>query len=79
MPTPPSKEPRPPRRDKRIDVPVDPDTYDRALKKAGKLSRLRAVIRAFLDLWADNEIQEVPEEEIVKQERRAKKRKKPKK
>jgi hypothetical protein len=72
---------RPPRRNKRIDVPVDEELYNRAKRKAGSLSRLRAAVRAFLDLWSDNELRQgLPEEEIERQEVRAKKRKlKPKK
>lgn len=71
-------EPRPPKRKARLDVPVDPDTLDRARKKAGSTKRLRAIIRAFLDLWTDNEMHGPPEDAIKDQERRAKKRKKPK-
>ena len=73
-----SREPRPPKRKGRLDIPVDPGTLDRARKKAGSLKKLRAVVRAFLDLWSDNEMQGPPEEAVKEQERRAQKRKKQK-
>lgn len=68
--------PRPPKRKTRLDVPVDPDTLDRAKKKAGSMKRLRAVVRAFLDLWVDNEMHGPPDDVVDDQQRRAQKRKK---
>jgi len=74
----PPNEPRPAKRKARLDVPVDANTLDRARKKAGSTKRLRAIVRAFLDLWGDNEMPGPPEEAIQEQERRAQKRKKQK-
>ena len=68
-----SDPPRPPHRKKRLTVPMDDETYDKALAKAGALDRLRAVARWFFDLWGSDEWPGPSEDEIQEQLRRAKK------
>jgi hypothetical protein len=67
---------RPPHRNRRFTVPLDDETYEAAVKKATSPSRLRAILRLFLDLWSHDEWppeMDFSEEDIEEQARRAKK------
>ncbi len=66
-------EERPPHKDDQLNVPMDAGLHDRARKKAGGDSRLRAIIRAFLDLWSSGEYPDLPDDVIEKHQRRAQK------
>jgi hypothetical protein len=65
---------RPPYRKARLDVPVDFETLDKARRRAGgETRRLRAAIRAFLELWGNHKL-DLPEKDIDWQAQRAQKR-----
>ena len=70
-----SQDKRPPHRNKRFTVPLDDETYNAAVRKANNSpSRLRAIVRLFLDLWSHDEwppAMDFSEADIKEQERRA--------
>ena len=64
---------RPPHREERFTLAMDADLRERASEKAGSGSALRAIIRAFLDLWSSGAYPDLPDEAIAVQMRRAQK------
>jgi len=62
----------PPKKDKRIEIRVDPDLYDRATERAHIFGGLSAVIRAMLKMFASGENNFDPED-LADAHRRAKK------
>ncbi len=47
--------PRPPHRKRKVTINLDDESYSRAVKKAGALARLRAIIRLMVGLWGSDE------------------------
>lgn len=77
MPQPPPPEEKPAKRSERFDIPVDPDTLQKATKRAKGKSRLRAIMRIFMRMYGEDELGE-PNEDLIEQEQKhaEKKRKK---
>lgn len=69
MATTPTPDEKPAKRSERFDLPVDPETLQRAVKRAKGKSRLRAIMRVFLHLYADEEMGE-PNEELIEREQK---------
>lgn len=65
---------RPATRGNNFTVPMDDEMVEAGVKRAGSKSRLRAVMRAFLFLWVQDEYPTPPDDVIEQQGRRAKKR-----
>ena len=72
---------RPPHREERLTLALNSDLLERAREKAGSGTTLRAIMRAFLELWSSGAYPDLPEEAVQAQMRRAQKipRKKKKK
>lgn len=66
-------EERPPHKKDRFTLPMDEGLHDEARKKAGSDSRLRAILRGFLRLWANDEYPDIPDDVIDQEMRRAQK------
>lgn len=62
---------RPPKRDKHLNLWLSGTLYRNALQKAGGLRNLRAVMRAFLEVWAAGEYPSPPSELVKKHRQRA--------
>jgi len=75
---------RPKPRRKRVEVNLDDETYQEALGKAGgDPSRLRAIIRSLIRVWASGEYHDPPDVMVDQEMKRARgggrKKQKPKK
>jgi hypothetical protein len=51
----------------RLDINIDEQGLESAVKKAGTLRRLRAIVRAMLALWANDRFPTPSEDEIQRQ------------
>lgn len=69
MPTPPPSDDKPAKRSERFDIPIDPDTLQKATKRAKGKGRLRAIMRIFMRMYGEDELGE-PTEDLIEQEQK---------
>ena len=70
------EEERPGERDNYFTLPLENQMVEAGVKRAGSKSKLRAVLRAMLFLWVQDEFPTPPDDVIEQQGRRAQKKSK---